>query len=387
MLAVSHAQQEATNWYFGDNAGINFDIDTGAVTPLTNNALTTIEGCTSISDATGNLVLYTDGQTVYNANHAIMLNGTDLLGDESSTQSAIIVPKPDDSNIYYIFTVGSGLNPTGLNYTTVDLSLDGGLGGVILSSKNSPLLAACSEKISAVLKDCSTGAIWVIALSNEFGNSTENMDYFHAYEVTDAGVSTTAVTSNIPNTTNVRGALKFSPNGDKLACASPKSNSNSLFIADFDKDTGIASNAKVITISTSPNNHPYGIEFSPNGELLYVTASNDYFNQQNPELNEVASNHQSVLLQYDITDPDSNVISGSENIIDQRQLYRSSLQLGPDGKIYRSLSSTYQEGIPFLSVINNPNGLLTLEEIYLDRAYRLLSPRISVKKLILFKTE
>jgi len=38
-------------------------------------------------------------------------------------------------------------------------------------------------------------------------------------------------------------------------------------------------------------------------------------------------------------------------------MYRSALQLGPNGKIYRTLSDTYFNGIPFLSVINSPNSV------------------------------
>ena len=101
-LFTTVAQRETSNWYFGFGAGIHFN-DNGSVTPLTNGKLNTLEGCTSISDADGTLLAYTDGITVYNKNHQIVQNGNGLLGDPSSTQSAIIVPKPQDPNIYYIF--------------------------------------------------------------------------------------------------------------------------------------------------------------------------------------------------------------------------------------------------------------------------------------------
>ena len=50
-------------------------------------------------------------------------------------------------------------------------------------------------------------------------------------------------------------------------------------------------------------------------------------------------------------------IENSAIILDDRQLYRGGLQLGPNGKIYRALSSTYTKGLPYLGVINNPNSL------------------------------
>ena len=58
---ASYSQQQAANWYFGDNAGIQFDTSAGALTALTDGQLNTDEGCTSISDQDGNLLFYTDG--------------------------------------------------------------------------------------------------------------------------------------------------------------------------------------------------------------------------------------------------------------------------------------------------------------------------------------
>ena len=64
----SYAQNQAANWYFGQRAGLNFDLTAGTVTSLDGGRLNTLEGCTSISDNSGNLVLYTDGSTVYGSN-------------------------------------------------------------------------------------------------------------------------------------------------------------------------------------------------------------------------------------------------------------------------------------------------------------------------------
>lgn len=342
------AQEEAANWYFGENAGISFDLLTGNVSTLTDGQLITVEGCTSISDAAGNLVLYTDGTTLYDASHNVMENGNGLLGDESSTQSAITIPKPDDPNIYYVFTVGSNSNPTGLNYYTIDLSFNGGLGKVVGNHTN--LLSGSSEKISAVLKDCISGSIWVLALSNPMGNDTNNLNTFHAFEVSNAGVNTNAVTSTLNITvTDLAGNLKFAPNGTKLACANGNSG---LFIADFDANTGIVSNPEFLATQTLGDS-PYGVEFSPNSQLLYTTTSTVFTNPNDPNAPPI---YTSYLLQYNLFAAD---ISASRTLINQSGNYRSSLQLGPNGKIYRSLSESYDIGIPFLSVIANPNTIGT----------------------------
>jgi hypothetical protein len=97
------AQGEGNIWYFGDNSGLSFN--TVPPTALDNGALNTNEGCASISDSDGEILFYTDGVTVYNKTHNIMLNGAGLLGDVSATQSAIICPYPENPNLYYIFTV------------------------------------------------------------------------------------------------------------------------------------------------------------------------------------------------------------------------------------------------------------------------------------------
>lgn len=80
-IFVVFGQNEANNWYFGYNAGLSFSTD--PPTPLTNGALVTGEGSAVISDVNGNLLFYTDGSTVWNANHVVMPNGTGLLANRN----------------------------------------------------------------------------------------------------------------------------------------------------------------------------------------------------------------------------------------------------------------------------------------------------------------
>jgi gliding motility-associated-like protein len=335
-------QGEASNWYFGENAGMQFDLATGNTTTLNDGQLSTNEGCSTISDANGNLLFYSDGITVWNRNHQVMPNGNGLFGDPSSTQSALVVPKPEDPDIYYIFTIdvrfGAQLN--GFNFSVIDMSLDGGLGDVI--DKNMPLLSSSSEKISAVLKDCVKKSIWVITFASLNGD-TNIYNTFHAFEVNNSGVNTTAVISTFnTNINDARGYLKLSPDGTKLVNANM---SGGLFLYDFDENTGVVTNEQQLIIN-SQSNAPYGVEFSPNSQILYVHSSNDSEG--------AAINHSSVLTQFNLAIAD---IQASEFELDGRQLYRGGLQLGPNGKIYRALSATYTQGLPFLGVINNPNNI------------------------------
>jgi len=331
------AQGEANIWYFGENAGLDFN--NCAPSAITNGELNTIEGCSTFSDANGNLLFYSDGTTVWNRNHIIMPNGQNLLGDPSSSQSAMIIPKPGSFNLYYIFTVGASDEP-GFNYYTIDMNADGGLGDIIagpidLSQGRS---SQWTEKVAAVKGD-ESGTFWVISyVSGEF----------YTYKVSRSGVAQTPITSSTPVTpTDRRGYLKVSPDGSKIAIAH---SSDFLFLLyDFDDSTGIVINERQLPLVTA-GNRPYGVEFSANSKKLYLHASND-----GSTLDDDTNSHFSTLFQFDVSLPSTTDIINSRTVIDSRPLFRGALQLGPDKKIYRSLARSYITGIPLLGVIDNPN--------------------------------
>src|SRR6185503_1429524 len=137
--------QQGNTWYFGFNAGLNFN--TNPPTALLDGQTRTDEGCSTVSDGLGNLLFYTDGITVWNKNHQPMPNGTGLMGASSSTHSAVVVPKPGSTSIYFIFTSdennaipgsdGGGSN--GYRYSVLDMDLQSGLGDI--TSKNILLYA------------------------------------------------------------------------------------------------------------------------------------------------------------------------------------------------------------------------------------------------------
>ncbi|MBI9041294.1 T9SS type B sorting domain-containing protein [Lutibacter sp.] len=335
---VSFSQKEAAIWYFGQYAGLDFN--SGAPVVLTNGQLNTFEGCATISDYLGNLLFYTDGVTVWNKNHLVMPNGTGLLGNASSTQSAIIVPKPGNLNQYYIFTVDdrnttSPLSTNGIRFSTIDLTLNGGLGDVIPAQKNLTLVAQAYEKITAV-KHADSNSFWVISFIQ---------NRFLAWRVDAAGVNTTPIISNVSNALDSRGYLKVSPDGKKIACANFGTGS-SLMIYDFNPATGIVSNEIQLSFDTT-NDIPYGVEFSMQSQKLYVTTSQLSGNIHSPP---------GKLYQYNMA---SANISASRILIHSSNVNtRGGLQLAIDGKIYRALSitTTSQIGTAYLGVINNPES-------------------------------
>lgn len=349
VTVLSHnaaAQLQASNWYFGDNAGITFDPITGAVTPLTNGQLRTDEGCATISDQNGNLLFYTDGSTVYDRTHNIMPNGQGLRGNPSSTQSAIIIPKPQDPDTYYIFTVDTGASggqDSGLHWYEVDMTDNFGLGAVVSSVANpNNLIRTCSEKITAINHGVND-EILVTAVANFNGNST-NFDTYYTFTISPTGVDPIPVKSQVPTSISGggrRGNLKISPDGLYMISCNMGSGT---FLYDYDQLTGVVSNERFIILN-GPNTAGYGVEFSPDSSLFYIAASNDASGNN-------SANHSSTLYQFDLTNANPQA---SGVIIDTRAGYRGSLQLGIDKKIYRALSDTYDNGRSFLGVINNPN--------------------------------
>jgi len=106
---VSHVNAQTT-WYFGNGAGIKFPGGSAApiATPTTS-AMNTGEGSSVLVDQSNNVIMYTDGITVWNGSHQPQGAPTyTLSGHSSATQSALIVPIPATSGTQaFIFTVNA----------------------------------------------------------------------------------------------------------------------------------------------------------------------------------------------------------------------------------------------------------------------------------------
>ena len=91
------AQHRGDNWCFGDSvilnfAGGNISVSASVIRNTNTNDLGVLEPSASISDSSGNLLFYTNGFTVWNRNHEVMLNGDSLKGSYTSTNGALIIP-------------------------------------------------------------------------------------------------------------------------------------------------------------------------------------------------------------------------------------------------------------------------------------------------------
>lgn len=340
------SQGEAANWYFGVNAGLNFS--SGAPVLDLNGQLATNEGCGSISDANGDLLFYTDGITVWDKNHNQMPNGFGLLGDPSSTQSGIIIPLPGSEVIYYIFTVDSSAGDHGFRYSIVDMSLNNGNGDITV--KNEALLYPSTEKITAV-KHANGIDYWVIT------HGWSNKEFL-AYQISPQGINVNPVVSEVgsvhgnenpneldQNIANTIGYLKVSPDGNRIASAKFGAES-SVEIFNFNDNNGVVSNPIALNdqfYSSSSASGAYGLEFSPSGDLLYVSDKNFDF-----QTNEASSR----LFQFDIRFNNANAIINSKTLLYEGGDELGGLQLALDGKIY-----VCNSGKTALDAINNPDTL------------------------------
>src|SRR5882757_7833340 len=85
------------NWYFGSTQrSIRFNRVTNVATLVTNKATPFGNGgsATATERGNGNLLFYTDGNSVYDDNNALMPNGSGLNANAASNQPVAICPVP-----------------------------------------------------------------------------------------------------------------------------------------------------------------------------------------------------------------------------------------------------------------------------------------------------
>jgi len=292
----------------------------------------------ALCDVNGDLLFYTSGDSVWNRNHQMMVNGFGLNSSvDIRFTSSVIVPHPGDGQLYYIFKAtmeGISNESKGLDYAVVDISGDNGLGAVI--KKEFDLLPSVSPLLS-VVNHADDKSYWLIAHSFS-GN------LFYALHITESGIEgpVISIMGSVFDLANgfERMQMKISPDGTKLGVVrawifSPDDGFVDLY--DFNSQTGVVSNLRSLTVPSSG-----GIEFSSDSELLYLST-------RSPTISG------SGISQFDISNGGIDEIINSEiqiGVTNYGQVI-GMLQLGPDGKIYGGRAIGYGKSFP--SVINEPN--------------------------------
>jgi hypothetical protein len=262
----------------------------------------------------------------------------------------MIIQQPSSNSRYYIITSEiqaalSGFSPHGYKFHMVDMTMNGGLGGIAF--KDSLLCAPpVTEKITAIPHANGTD-VWLIG-------HKYNSDEFVSYLVTSSGINTNPVVSPIGkfngdfSSGDAIGELKASPDGSKIAAVTLGQPNIELF--DFNKTTGQLSN--LITLPENGSYNPaagggsglYGVAFSSNNTMLYVSAwVNSFLGVEGK------------IIQYNIASNDSVTINNSRvNIFTANQSSFYSLRLAPNRKIYVGHHYSNANG-GYLGVINEPD--------------------------------
>ena len=247
----------------------------------------------------------------------------------------------------------------GLNYSVVDMNLENGLGDVIATEKNKPLLSPVFEKMDAV-HHCNGKDVWLTCLKSD-GD-------FYSWLITKNGLCNCPVISQTgPVHRSVWGSLKFSNNGKRLvvtdignSCSGVNSVHTDLY--DFDNNSGIISHYQTIDTAivnwSGSGGSFWGASFSPNNQVLYLSTGYLSYNGS------AGVSTSAAVVQYDLNSPniESSAVLLWDDAYDPNNPSggcgspMGSLQLGIDGRIY--VGNTCPNGMG-MDVITNPNVLGT----------------------------
>jgi len=318
-------QGEWNNWYFGVKAGVTFNM--GTLQALLNNTIIIGNCNVSISDSAGNFLFMTNhGSTVYDKNFNPMPNGSNLHCSTSSgfpSQPFFCIQSLLDDSLYFIFNVDEIVWPDtmqtcGLRYSILNMRLNNHLGDIEPGYKNIPVPGAsrASACITATRAQ-NNKDIWLAV------RLYTTDDQYAVYKITENGLDTIPhlSTSLVHIGTTLESStirwLKFSQDGSKFVCLYGLDGE----FCQFNKLNGIIIPLFKFRIDpiTLPPDHS-SAEFSPNGELLYVTCFE-------------GSQH-SYLYQFNAMVTDSAQFMQSKVFLGDRLHYKSVLQMGPDWKIY-----------------------------------------------------
>ena len=335
VMAELFAQGQNNNWYWSQGKHITFNTNPPTIIPIAGVLPSFAYTSAVISSSTGVLLFYTDGNKVKDAAHNTMPNGilnTMIPLYSTERQSALIVPDPGNSNRYFLFLTIEFISPitnvftTELRYSIIDMSLNGGMGDVVSTSKNVFIANNVDCQLTAT-KQSGTNNFWILVHSN-------NANAFNAYLLTSVGISSTPIISFIgPNPIitgflNNYGCLKVNPQGTRIARIDPSVYNSNAELYNFNSTTGVVSNYQLLYSGLTNAVHR-SVEFSMNGNILYHCLVNK-------------------VVQYDLN---------NNNAITYMTHYgiSCSMQLAPNGKIYLENDSLNYAMSNALSVIDQPD--------------------------------
>ena len=255
-------------WYFGNGAGLDFNPDPddeNAPVPRPNAAAhpqNIPAGTSTISDQAGQVLFFTDGQSVWDLNGTLMENGSDIGGSNTASQAVLAVAVPTQSTLFYLFTTQSATSGSNeVRFSLVDIKAENptGVGNVV--TKNNFLFSPSTEHSAALSAGDTTWAVF-----HELGNNT-----FRAYPVSSQGIGQ-SVLSSVGSSHGFNsgvGAMKFSPDGSKLAITISEGGCNRVELFDFNQQTGVLTEYALVDLGCEGD--VYGLEFSSDSDRIFLS--------------------------------------------------------------------------------------------------------------------
>ncbi|MCB9245145.1 MAG: T9SS type A sorting domain-containing protein [Flavobacteriales bacterium] len=319
LIIPAHSQILRTkNWHFGYNTSLRFEKDTVIVGT---SAISSVESCASISDESGNLLLYTDGVTVWNKHNKVIPNGTGILGHKSSARGSVFVTMPGNDSLLWLFTADFQGNSNGLRYTVIR---NYGNDSFEILEKNRLVRTSVAEPIG-VVNHRDNRSVWVVC------REYNGYRYF-AYLLTANGlldcpvVSASSLYIGPPNPLSAQNNIVIRQDGSLLVQYYFTQHVVELFR--FDNSSGQLHSPIVLKNIA----YPIGACFSPNGRILYI-------NERTRD-----------MIQYKIDVYDKSYLLNNSYHI-SGLYYQFELQQTPQRKIYSMRPDSLG-----MDVINNPDS-------------------------------
>ncbi len=350
VLSLAKGQKRNNVWMVGGATASNYpktrvDFDTGSfsadsVFRYMNFFLTNA----SICDTVGNLLFYTNGDFIADANNGMLPNSFNFnpttTGDSTfgsnGCQSVLILPRPEHSNEYYVFHVNgenfnargqSEFQPLHLWYSVIDKNLNGGMGDIIAGKKTVPVIEDTLTWGRITSCKHANGRDWWLIMHRYYSDL-----YYNILVTADSMI---VYQQNIGDiiTSDIFGAACFDPAGEQYVMLNPD---NKLDILNFDRCIGQFSIKEQITVPTIYST--LGATFSPSGRFLYVYTNINVF-QYDTWASPIASS--------------IDTIATWDTLYSPLATYFFTGFLAPDNKIY---ITTFQ-GTDKFHVINDPDIL------------------------------
>ncbi|WP_177761746.1 hypothetical protein [Flavobacterium sp. I3-2] len=400
------AQIQNYNWNFGNNQGFSwknserktltgmYGIPNETLYDLpvyqVGSVIKTLEGCFTISDYNGDLVMYSDGKTLWDKNNIQLTNGSGLSGDASSAQSGTIVPYPHSYDKFLVLSLGKE-SQNNLAFSVVEKNATDPLIYEVKSTAKNIYLTGHSGLLGETVtagRHSNKNDIWVLAVGRGNGTTPTNTTghpYLNVWKLSDDSPTNNSINwtfttaldlgnQGVIGNAQPNGYIRFTNDSKHFVWANfgfggNIANGGVPFICygDFNNTTGAISNVRIKRGIQEDSSNGYGVEFTNDNKYLYITFSPP----------DIPGNQSSALLVFNFNDllaantateianitPIKKIVTPPSDVISSGNAFFGAIQTGPDGRMY--IASPAKKEV---FVIDNPKDPVNL------RMYKLPNP-------------